>query len=262
MAELVSVIIACYNAAAYIDQCLESIVKQTYSNIEIIVCDDASTDDSLSILRKWESLDNRIKVIKNDTNLYAAATRNRCFEIAQGKYFLIQDVDDISYENRIESLISELEENSEISFISSSMEAFDDDPNQPFRIMSQKNKFPSKWAFLWNSPFYHPSTMFKRECILDVQGYRVAEETRRGQDYDLYMRLYARGYKGENYDKVLYKFRLDKNNINRRTFKARIGEYKIRKKGFKNLHLYPIGYIFLMKPFVAHIVQKIKYIGR
>lgn len=79
---LVSIIIACYNAENYIDICMESLIKQTYKNFEIIVCDDASTDKSIEILKKWEKKDKRIIILKNKINMFAAATRNRCFKIA------------------------------------------------------------------------------------------------------------------------------------------------------------------------------------
>ena len=83
---------------------------------------------------------------------------------------------------------------------------------------------------------------------------------RRGQDYDMFMRMYSFGYKGKNIFEPLYNFRLDNENIKRRTFNARIGEYKIRKFGFKKLGILPFAIPFLFKPFLAHIFQKVKYI--
>ena len=106
---LVSVIIACYNAENYIDQCFEALVGQTYQNIEIVVCDDASKDNSLIKLNEWAQRDTRIKVLHNEKNLFAAATRNYCFKEAKGDFFCIQDIDDVSMPNRIERLIEELQ---------------------------------------------------------------------------------------------------------------------------------------------------------
>lgn len=261
MKKLVSVIIACYNAEEYIDDCIKALLAQTYSNLEIIICDDASTDNSYIKLCEWKEKDNRITVLNNDKNLYAAETRNNCIAISKGDYLLIQDVDDISKTNRVERLVAVLE-SEDIDFVSSAMSAFDTNPQETFKLMKQKKMYPKKKDFLWNLPFYHPATMFTREAIMAVDGYRVAEETRRGQDYDMFMRMYAKGFKGKNLEESLYLFRLDNANIKRRTFKARIGEYKIRKRGFKELGLLPLGWPFLFKPFIAHVIQQIRYSRR
>ncbi len=255
---LVSVIIACYNAEQYIDQCMSALVEQTYSNIEIIVCDDASKDGSLEKLNQWARKDSRIKVLHNDTNLFAAATRNKCFKEAQGDYFCIQDVDDVSMPNRIEVLINEI--NSEdVNFVSSAAFIFYDDPNVSHGIMKMRNKYPTKNDFLWGISFIHPASIFNRQCIETVGGYRVSPETRRCQDYDLFMRLYAHGYKGKNINEILYRYRLDTDNYKRRTFEARLGEVKIRKKGYRELGIMmPWGWICAYKPILSHFVQLVK----
>ncbi|WP_462335294.1 glycosyltransferase family 2 protein [Fusobacterium varium] len=258
---LVSIIIACYNAENYIDICMESLIKQTYKNFEIIVCDDASTDKSIEILKKWEKKDKRIIILKNKINMFAAATRNRCFKIAQGDYFMIQDIDDLSRLDRIEKLLEVLQKEDKIDFVSSSMLTFKNIPGDSSYIWSNRNEYPTKWSFMWNSPFFNPASMFTRKCIEDVKGYRVAPETKRGEDYDMFMRMYSCGYKGKNIFDSLYIFRLDDANIKRRTFSARIGEYKIRKYGFKRLGISLFAIPFLFKPFLAHIFQKIKYIN-
>lgn len=258
---LVSVIIACYNAENYINACFSSLESQTYQNFEIIVCDDCSKDKSLEILLKWAERDKRIIVLHNDKNMYAAATRNKCFNAARGEYFMIQDIDDLSKPNRIEKLIEVLE-TEKIGFVSSAVETFNEDPSIITGSIKPGKIYPGKLDFLWNVPFVHPATMFKKECIQAVGGYRVAPETRRGQDYDMFMRLYAKGYTGKNVDNTLYLFRVDNDNIKRRTFDARIGEYHIRMKGFSELGMMPWAFPFVLKPFVAHAVQKIKYMGK
>lgn len=256
---LVSVIIACYNGSNYIDSCLNSLVNQSYCNIEILICDDASIDDSFEKMVEWKNKDERIIILRNETTLFAATTRNKCIEISHGDFIMIQDVDDISKINRIEYLLQILNDDTKVDFVSSAMEAFDKKPEAIFRTMKHTAEYPTKYNFLWNLPFHHPATMFRKECIIAVGGYRVATETRRGQDYDMFMRMYAKGFRGRNIQEALYLFRFDNANIKRRTFKARIGEFEIRRKGFKAMGLMPWALPFLFKPFVAHIVQKIRY---
>lgn len=253
---LVSVIIACYNGEEYIDNCLESITSQSYSNLEIIVCDDNSSDNSYLKLKEWEKKDNRVIVLRNGTNQYAAATRNRCFGVAKGSYYLIQDIDDYSEPNRVEYLLDVITKEN-IDFVSSTVSTFVDDINKPTGIIKYKD-YPTKYDFLWRISFNHPATMFSAECIRDVGGYRVSPETRRGQDFDLFMRLYAHGFKGKNVQEVLYRYRVDEDNYKRRSFAGRLGEIKIREKGYKALGIYYIGWLFSYKPIVAYFVQGFK----
>ena len=259
---LVSVIIACYNAELYIDQCLTALVEQTYQNIEIVVCDDASKDGSLGKLNKWAEKDSRIKVLHNDTNLFAAATRNKCFKEAQGNYFCIQDVDDVSMPNRIERLVDVIQSD-DVDFVSSAMQCFDGALDNKTDVLICKKEYPTKKDFLRGISFCHPATLFTRECIEKIEGYRVSPDTRRCQDYDMFMRLYAAGFRGKNIAEILYGYRLDNDNYKRRTFNARLGEVKIRKKGYRELGIMlPWGWICAYKPILAHIVQLIKTISR
>lgn len=82
--KLVSFIIPTYNAEKTIDRCLESVVNQTYENLEIICCDDCSTDETWNKLKEWAEKDSRVKIIKNEKNMRAAYTRNQCIKVARG----------------------------------------------------------------------------------------------------------------------------------------------------------------------------------
>ena len=82
----VSVIIPVYNVEKYLRQCLDSVVNQTYSDIEIICIDDASTDGCYDILKEYEQKDKRITVLKNAKNIGLGLTRNRGLEFAKGDY--------------------------------------------------------------------------------------------------------------------------------------------------------------------------------
>lgn len=250
----VSVIIPCHNACRYIDSCLNSVVGQTYSDLEIIICDDASTDGSLSKLLEWQERDTRIRVFRNTENLYAAATRNKCIDMSTGDYFLIQDIDDISELNRVETLLYHIQVN-KVDFVSSGIKLIREDSDVVYGQDITKKRFPSRHDFLWNLPFFHPATLFTRASIVDVGGYRIAPETRRGQDYDLFMRMYAAGYVGMNIPDTLYLYRVGHENYKRRSFSARIGEMKIRRYGFKKMKMPLIGMPFIIKPLFAHLLQ-------
>lgn len=90
---LISVIIPVYNAEKYLDRCLDSILAQTYSNFELILVDDGSTDSSLSICKRYESKDSRIKVLTGP-NGGSSVARNKGLDIAKGEYIIHIDADD------------------------------------------------------------------------------------------------------------------------------------------------------------------------
>lgn len=92
MNDLISVIVPAYNAEAFIDRCLNSLLRQTYENLEIICINDASTDNTAQTVRKIN--DPRIRLINNEQNLGISLTRNRGMEIARGKYIGFIDSDD------------------------------------------------------------------------------------------------------------------------------------------------------------------------
>jgi len=256
----VSIIIACYNAEPYIDECLESLINQTYRNIEIIICDDASTDNSYQLLKKWQLQDDRIKLIQNSKNMHSAASRNACIDIAKGKYVLIQDIDDVSAPVRIEILLNSLIANN-IDFVSSSMATIDDHGNVDFGKLLKHKKFPTKYDFLWGISFNHPATLFSKNILKKVNGYRVAEETKGAEDYDMFMRLYANGAKGMNISDPLYFYRTGAANNKILKLSNRIKECKIRYKGFKQLNILFIGFPMVFKPLVAFVVKKYLRIG-
>ncbi len=89
----ISIIVPVYNVEKYLDGCIESITEQTYKNLEIILVDDGSSDNSLSICNKWAEKDSRIKVIHKE-NGGTADTRNRGLDIATGDYIGFVDADD------------------------------------------------------------------------------------------------------------------------------------------------------------------------
>ena len=92
--QLVSVIMPTYNAAQWVAQSIDSVLGQTYTDLELIITDDCSTDNTRDILRQYEAADARVKVIYMDENLGAGRTRNKCIEHAQGRYIAFCDSDD------------------------------------------------------------------------------------------------------------------------------------------------------------------------
>jgi hypothetical protein len=108
---LVTVCIACYNAEAYVEEAILSILNQTYRNLEIFLVDDRSEDKTLEILKRLAAYDTRISVMENSQNSGTYVSRNKIFSLAKGKYFTILDADDFALPDRIAMQVAHLEGN-------------------------------------------------------------------------------------------------------------------------------------------------------
>lgn len=120
---LVSVCIPAYNNAAYIKETIDAILKQTYRNIELVICDDKSTDNTLEVLESID--DSRIKIYKNEQNLGMSGNWNNCLSKCTGEYIKLICADDILAENAIEREVEALAANPEAVMVESDTKLLD-----------------------------------------------------------------------------------------------------------------------------------------
>ena len=124
----ISIVIPIYNVGQYLRQCIDSVINQSYKNLEILCIDDGSVDNSRDIICEYD--DNRIIVIQNETNQGAAISRNYGIERATGKYIFFLDSDDYLMPDILEKLYLNIC-NTDYDFVVSSNVAFTDDLNNP-----------------------------------------------------------------------------------------------------------------------------------
>ena len=251
----VSFIIASYNCSQFFNECLQSIFSQSYNGeIEIIVCDDCSTDGTSDLLAKYAD-DGKIVYLKNETNQGAAQSRNNCISVAKYDYLAILDADDYISHDRLEKQVAVLDNNPAIDFVSTGIQRFYDD-GERINFVPRK-EFPQAKDFLFSLPFFHATTMFRKSILERVDGYRIAKEKRRGQDYDLFMRIYAAGGRGCNIKDITYFYRcFRQHNKKKDSYSVRVDEAKIRAKGFKAMGIGPIRYIYIMKPLILGLLSQ------
>ena len=122
MNDLVSIIMPSWNTAQYISEAIESVLKQSYSNWELIIVDDCSTDNTISVVNKYK--DNRIRLFQNKENLGAAYSRNFALRQAKGRWIAFLDSDDVWYSEKLEKQILFMTKNN-YSFSCTSCEDID-----------------------------------------------------------------------------------------------------------------------------------------
>lgn len=143
--EKVSIIVPIYNSSKVIERCLESILNQTYSNIEIICINDGSTDNSLELIKKIENKDSRIKKV-NKENSGVSSARNLGLEFATGKYILFVDADDFIENNMVEKLVNTIiTEKSDLVICNYKIKFYDKIVKNKFKV---KEKSVDKKNFL------------------------------------------------------------------------------------------------------------------
>ena len=249
---ILSVITGAYNAAGcpHFEKSVASILNQTFSDFEFIICDDGSTDSTYEILKRFAASDARIKLLKSEKNEGLAATLNKCLAVSEGTYIARHDCDDYSERERFEKQIAYLETHPNVDILGTAAHLFDE--NGIWGLETFPEKVTNR-DFLFTSPYKHGSVMFRKEALLKAGGYRVAKETRRTEDYDLFMRMQA-FCKGENLKEPLYRFCEDNAAKKRRKYRYRIDEAKVRATGFQKLGLLPSGIPYVIKPLLVGLI--------
>ncbi len=183
MSGCVSVIMPIYNCERFIQQAIESILAQTLTDFELILINDASTDQTAEIALSYT--DQRIRYVENERNLGVSASLNRGIEQARSDLIARMDGDDISQPERLMIQYRFLQDHIQVGAAGSAVEIIDED-NRPLRIW----RFPSdpvlcQWQMIFTNPMAHPSVMMRKSLVQAVGGYRSFK----AEDIDLWERL-------------------------------------------------------------------------
>ena len=159
----ISVIMGIYNCADTLSEAIDSIISQTYTDWELIMCDDGSTDNTYKIALKYkEKYRDKITLLKNDKNLGLNETLNKCLSVANGKFIARMDGDDICSPLRFEKEINILEIEHDVSIVSTDMEFFDE--SGVWGKISHP-EYPTPKDFMYGSPFCHAPCMVRKEAF-------------------------------------------------------------------------------------------------
>ncbi|HDS1115711.1 glycosyltransferase family 2 protein [Pluralibacter gergoviae] len=207
-APLISVLVPAYNVSDYVDEAINSLLEQTYKNIEIIIVDDCSTDDTLSKLYLLQKLDSRIKVYKKEYNSGIVDTLNLGLEHCNGEFIARMDADDIAINTRLEQQLNYLYEHPELDIVGSSTITIS--MNGELRQLStvpvgQKKIERTLKLF---SPCFH-IWLAKKNVYKNLNGYRSLAPA---EDYDFLLRAATDGFKIDNIAEPLMKIRVRDGN--------------------------------------------------
>lgn len=253
----VSIIMGIYNCADTLPEAIESIVTQTYKNWELIMCDDGSCDNTYFIASKYKAqYPEKIILFRNKKNKGLNYTLNRCLKKASGVYIARMDGDDISLPERLEKEVLFLESHPEYAIVSCPMIYFDEKGEWGRGTAKGEAK---KQNTAISTPFCHAPCMVRREAYYKVGGYTENKKLLRMEDYELWIKMFAAGYRGYNLSEHLYMMRDDRNATRRREYKYRINEARVRAEAIKRLNLSKINYIYVLRPLIVGGLPKCIY---
>ena len=235
-----------YNCAPTLREAIDSIVAQTYDNWEFIICDDGSRDESHAIALEYAEKDpRRFRIIQNEKNLGLNATLNKCLRLADGDYIARMDGDDLCAPDRFEKEAAFLNAHPEYAIVSCHMTTFDEEGT--WGLVTAKET-PQVRDFPTTVPmFVHAACMIRREAFLDVEGYTEDKRLLRVEDYHLWYKFYAKGYRGYNLQEALYHMRDARNAKFRRNAQARKNGIYATFVGFHMVKLPAWMYIYAVK---------------
>lgn len=184
-APTISVVMPVYNGESYLDEAVESILNQTFTDFEFIIINDGSTDDTGAILARHQAADRRISVF-DQANQGVVASMNRGCSLAKGKYIARMDADDICLPDRFEHQVAFLDARPEVGILGAWIEYIDADGHTFDSWIMPTEPALINWSLMFGNCLAHPTVIMRRDTVRELSGYRPATDY--FEDYDLWVR--------------------------------------------------------------------------
>jgi glycosyltransferase EpsE len=248
----ISIIMGVLNGGRTVRAALDSLRAQTVTDWECIVCDDGSTDDTWEILESYAVSDPRFILLRNETNHGLGDALNRCAAAASGQYLARQDADDTSLPTRIEEQIEYLRKHPDVSVVGTFAALVGENGVAWGLLRHAELPRPGDW--IKGPAVVHPSVIMRREALREVGGYDAAAI--RLEDYDLWLRMLARGFRIATMPRTLYRLHWDASDYGRRKPRYRLGETRLALRALRLLHPPLRYYPYVLKPLMAGLMPK------
>ena len=219
----------------------------------MILCDDGSSDDTYALATEYrDQYPEKIVLLKNEHNMGLNRTLNHCLKHATGEYIARMDGDDISLPERLETELQYLQTHPEYDIVSCPMIYFDELGD--FQTGKCMREEPEPWMLVRGTIHCHAPCMIRARAIRAVGGYSEDKKLLRVEDWHLWLKLYAAGYRGRNLTQPLYRMRDDRAATGRRTFRYRLNEAYVILLAVKTFRLPVWHCVFALRPVLVGLL--------
>lgn len=246
----VSVIIPTYNRADLISEAIESVLVQTYKDLEIIVIDDASTDTTQEILKNFSSKHNNILITRHETNQGISVTRNEGLALARGKYIAMLDSDDIWLDpTKLEQQVTFLDNYTDHLIVGTFMTVIDEKGVKGNEIKFETEDSAIRTKLLGTNQFMQSSLVFNKEAAQNAGGYDATLPTM--EDHDLWLKMLKIG-KGANLPIFGLGYRVHAGSVSmQKRRRIAVDEFRVIRR---HLRTYPKGSLHALTKGFARVV--------
>lgn len=243
----ISVIMSEYNTPPdYLRASIESILNQTFKDIEIIIVDDCGRNDLSSIVKEYK--DKRIRIIKNDENIGLVKSLNKAIAVSKADILARMDTDDVADENRLEEQYNFMINHEEYSVVGTLANEFS--KNSTTGVLGKPGEKTAK-SLAYGDSIIHPSVMMRKKDVQSVGGYK---NYKRAEDLSLWFELVMKGFRLFVIDRVLLNYRVNEEDYSKRKLKTRGGEIKARLHYYRLTKAPVLAYLVIIKSIASSIL--------
>ena len=259
---LISVIFSVKDGEDYLQDAIESILNQQFTDFEFIIVNDGSTDGTGKIIDRYASQDSRIRVFVNEKNIGLTKSLNFAARKARGKYFARMDADDIALPLRFEKQVEFLNSNPDVVLVGSGYKEINSSGEEVGSRSFPEDDDSLRRVLIKHNPFFHSSILMRGNVFNSCNGYD--EGFRQAQDYDLWFRFLNHG-KIANLSEPHMKRRYSDNIISVRSEKKQVknalkARYRALRRGQYSLnhskYLIRPALVWLFPSFVKKFIRK------
>ena len=224
---LVSVIMPCYNMASYVSDSIKSVIAQTYPHWELLIVDDASSDETVNIIKSYAQADSRIKFAIKKQNSGISDTRNQCIQMAQGQFLAFLDADDIWHPEKLEKQLSFMLAKN-IGFTYSTYDWIDEDGKIMNKFINTIGNLDYK-TYLRNTIIGCSTVMVNKAITGDV----FVPKFRTSEDTATWLDILRKGLMAYAIDESLVSYRIRRKSASSNKLKAAADLWKVYRQNEK-----------------------------
>ena len=219
----ITVLMPVYNGGKYLNDAIESVLNQSFSDFEFLIINDGSTDNSEGVIKKYQQQDTRIVYIKNEENIGLQKTLNKGLSFSKTDFLARMDSDDIWCDkDKLQKQFDFLKKNPDHALVGTAMETMDEKGSKLQTIKFKESDNEIRNVILFSSQFAHPSVMISERALDEIGFYATDNKYKNVEDYELWLRIGTK-YKFANLPDVCLRYRIHSSSVSMQNqFKHRI----------------------------------------